>query len=466
MGAALTPLVFAELAIGGGKAGSRAMNAMNKIGSNAKKIGSKRQRVLDAINHRTPDRVPIDFGGSAVTGMHVSCVAKLRDYYGLDKRPVKVIEPYQMLGLIEDDLKQAIGIDVTQLLSRTNMFGFENRDWKLWTFNGLEVLVPEVFRVSVEPEKGGALIYPKGDTSAPPSGHMPKDGFFFDSIIRQKPIDLDHLNPEDNTEQYKPLTDAELDGIEEDARAVNNGEYAVFASLVNTALGDIAFVPGPDLTDPKGVRDVAEWYMLTASHPEIVHKIFDRQVEVGIANLERIHARVGDAIDVTFLCGADFGTQTSSFCSVKTFELAVEAALRRPLRLDPQEHRLEDVQAFLRFVRAVLRIDDRRRHRHHQSRAVLGQGHGSEDAEEEVQGPPRLLGRRRGHAEDPTLRRAGRGTGRGAPALRDLLRGRRLRVRLDPQRPGRHAGREHGRDDRRGEGVQRRARAVSGAKRH
>ena len=69
-----------------------------------KKIGPRRKRVLDAINHRQPDRVPMDFGGSAVTGMHVSCVAKLRDHYGLQKRLVKVCEPYQMLGLIEDDL--------------------------------------------------------------------------------------------------------------------------------------------------------------------------------------------------------------------------------------------------------------------------------------------------------------------------------------------------------------------------
>jgi hypothetical protein len=285
-----------------------------------KVIGPKRKRVLDAINFRTPDRVPMDFGGSATTGVHVSCVAKLRDHYGLEKRPVKVHEPFQMLGLIEDDLKEAIGVDVTPLAGRTNMFGFENRDWRPWTFNGLEVLVPEGFRTTAEPEKGGILIYPKGDTDAKPSGHMPKDGFFFDCIIRQKPIDLDNLDPEDNTEQYQPLTDADLDGIEQDAEAVNTGEYAVFASLVNTALGDIAFVPGPDLLDPKGVRDVAEWYMLTASHPEIVHKIFERQVEVGIENLAKIHARVGDAIDLIFLCGADFGTQTSTFCSLRTFD--------------------------------------------------------------------------------------------------------------------------------------------------
>jgi hypothetical protein len=285
-----------------------------------KKIGPRRKRVLDAINHRTPDRVPMDFGGSATTGIHVSCVAALREHYGLEKRLVKVCEPFQMLGLVEDDLKEAIGVDVTALMGRTNMFGFENSGWRPWTFNGLEVLVPEGFRTTVEPDKGGTLIYPKGDMSARPSAHMPKGGFFFDSIIRRKGVDFDQLNADDNTEQYQPLSADQLDAIEEDARALNSGEYAVFASLVNTALGDIAFVPAPDLVDPKGVRDVAEWYMLTASRPDIVHKVFERQVEVGIENLAKIHRRVGDAIDVIFLCGADFGTQTSSFCSVKAFD--------------------------------------------------------------------------------------------------------------------------------------------------
>ena len=173
-----------------------------------KKIGPRRKRVLDAINHRQPDRVPMDFGGSAVTGMHVEFRRPASGTTTASKRLVKVCEPYQMLGLIEDDLKEAIGIDVTPLMSRTNMFGFDNRDWKPWTLDGLDVLVPEDFRVTVEPEEGGILIYPKGDLSARPSGHMPKDGYFFNSIIRQKPIDLDNLNPDDNTEQYTLLTEA------------------------------------------------------------------------------------------------------------------------------------------------------------------------------------------------------------------------------------------------------------------
>jgi len=73
---------------------------------------TSRERVLRALDHQETDRIPIDFGGTAVTGIHVSCVAALRDHYGLGKRPVKVHEPYQMLGWVENDLKEAMGIDV------------------------------------------------------------------------------------------------------------------------------------------------------------------------------------------------------------------------------------------------------------------------------------------------------------------------------------------------------------------
>ena len=66
-----------------------------------------REKLTRALNHQDGP-VPVDFGGTAVTGMHVSCVAALREHYGLEKHPVTVIEPYQMLGWVEDDLKTAM----------------------------------------------------------------------------------------------------------------------------------------------------------------------------------------------------------------------------------------------------------------------------------------------------------------------------------------------------------------------
>ena len=72
---------------------------------------NSRRIIKDALNHKPPGRVPIDFDGTGQTGIHVSCVEALRDYYGLKKKPIKAVEPYQMLGLIEDDLKDCIGGD-------------------------------------------------------------------------------------------------------------------------------------------------------------------------------------------------------------------------------------------------------------------------------------------------------------------------------------------------------------------
>jgi len=91
-----------------------------------------KERVQEALNHRQTDQIPVDFGGTAVTGMHVSCVAALRNFYGLEKRLVKVHDPYQMLGWIDDDLKAVIGIDVEGVFPPETMFGFRNENWKTW----------------------------------------------------------------------------------------------------------------------------------------------------------------------------------------------------------------------------------------------------------------------------------------------------------------------------------------------
>lgn len=278
---------------------------------------TSRARVLNALEHRAGP-VPIDFGSTGVTGIHVTCVAALRDWYGLEKRPVKVHEPFQMLGFVDEDLKQAMRIDVEALFRRETMFGFRNENWKPWRFHGLDVLVPERFNVTTD-ANGDTLIYPEGDANVPASARMPRDGYFFDAIIRQPPFDEDNLNPDDNTEEFQPLTDKQLLEIAADAAAARAAGRAVMASFGGTAFGDIALVPGLNLKDPRGIRDVAEWYMSTRSHRDYIHRIFARQCEIALENLARIHRAVGDSIDAVFLCGTDFGTQTSSFCSVADF---------------------------------------------------------------------------------------------------------------------------------------------------
>ncbi|NQU10189.1 methyltransferase [bacterium] len=280
---------------------------------------TSRERVLAALNHRQPDRIPVDFGSTAVTGIHCSVVAALREHYGLEHRPVKVCEPYQMLGLVEEDLQDALGVDTTGVMPRTTLFGFANENWREYRLPwGQVALVPEGFRTKEQPN-GDLVIYPCGDTDAPPSGHLPANGYFFDTIIRQEPIDEDQLDPADNLEEFGPVSQADLDHFAREVQRAKATGRAVVATFGGTGFGDIALVPGPFMKRPRGIRDVAEWYMSTASRPDYVKAVFEGQCQVGIANLAKIHAVVGDDVDVAFVCGTDFGTQASQFCSPDTF---------------------------------------------------------------------------------------------------------------------------------------------------
>jgi hypothetical protein len=280
---------------------------------------TSRQCLDAALNHREPDRIPVDFNATAVTGMHVDCVIGLRGHYGLEKRPVKVHEPYQMLGWVDEDLQEVLGIDVEGVWGYETLFGFPNENWKPWRMdNGREVLVSEHFEVTRD-ANGDTLIYPKGDRSAPPSGRLPKNGFFFDTIVRQEPIDEARLDPADNLEEFGPVSDAALAYFDESSRRAEVTGRGVIANFGGTGLGDIALVPAPFLKHPKGIRDVEEWYVSTLTRKSYIHAIFERQTEIALANLAKIRPLVGDRVQAAFICGTDFGTQQSTFCSPATF---------------------------------------------------------------------------------------------------------------------------------------------------
>ncbi len=283
---------------------------------------TSRERVNNALNHKESDRVPMDLGSSAVTGMQADTVYKLRQALDLDApgTPVKVVEPYQVLGEIKPDLMDALGIDVVGLGKPATLFGFKNEGWKPWTtFGGTPVLVPEGFNTDPN-ENGDILIYPEGDKSVPPSGRMPKGGYYFDSIDRQLPVDDDHLNLEDNLEEFTPISDEDLAHLGHEAERIWTGtDKALLASFGGTAFGDIALVPGPWMKHPKGIRGIEEWYVSTASRRDYVYKLFERQCEIGIKNLEKIHGVVGERVTAVFLSGTDFGQQHGPFISPKTY---------------------------------------------------------------------------------------------------------------------------------------------------
>jgi len=283
---------------------------------------TSRERVIKAVNHQEADRVPLDLGASPVTGMHVSTVYRLRQALELDPpgTPVKVVEPLQMLGEIGDDLREALGVDTVGLQVPVTNFGFRLEGWKEWRlFDATPVLVPAGFNTEPEPN-GDILLYPHDDRSVPASGRMPKDGWYFDAIVRQPPLDENNLKVEDNLEEFGPASGENLAWLKAEAeRLYTRTDRAILANFGGTSFGDIARVPGTALKHPRGIRDMAEWYMSLASRPEHLYRIFEKQCEIGLANLEKYYQAVGDRVTAVMISGTDFGAQHGPFISPATY---------------------------------------------------------------------------------------------------------------------------------------------------
>ena len=281
---------------------------------------NSKERIVSTLRHIQTDKVAIDFGATATSGIHVLAVERLRNYYGLNRHPVKVIDPFQMLGEIEPDLQEVLGVDVIGVWGKNNIFGFANENWKEFnTLWGQKVLVPGNFNTRTS-EEGDLLMFPQGDMSVPASGRMPKTGYFFDAIIRQQPINEEALNPEDNLEEFVYITDEELKYWEILTESSLKSGKGIIANFGGTSLGDIALVPGLDMKYPKGIRDVAEWYMSIIMRADYIHTVFAKQTDIALSNLKKIFKVVGNRVDAVEICGNDFGTQNSLFCSPETFE--------------------------------------------------------------------------------------------------------------------------------------------------
>ncbi|MGI6174885.1 MAG: uroporphyrinogen decarboxylase family protein [Christensenellales bacterium] len=284
---------------------------------------TSRKRLDLTINHKDPGEVVLDFGATAITGINAIALDKLRDAYGLPKQMIKVHEPFQLLGMVEEDLRQTLGVDVVEINDGYNMFGFKNDNWKPWWMTkDLQVLVPRDFNVTVDENDGTTYIYPQGDMSAPPSGKLPKDGYYFDNCFRTyKEYDEDTSNgAEDYRDDFSVFTDEKLRHIENTCNHYyNNTDYGIVAGGCICSLGDFAVIPGPGVKYPKGIRFLEDWICAPYEAPDYVHEVFSYQTEIALKNCELFRQACGDKIQVIEVSGYDLGTQRGPYIMTDTY---------------------------------------------------------------------------------------------------------------------------------------------------
>lgn len=224
-----------------------------------------------------------------------------------------------MTAYVEPDLAECMGCDVQQLYNYGDTYGHTNDNWKEWTYHGEPILIPGNAVVH-EDGKGGFYVYPEGDDSCAPSGHMPAGGFYFDNLTRSPEFDEDEANAEENVEDYTRVSDAQISFHKKVLEEVKGYNRAIQVGPGYFGLGDANNIPGPNLKDPKGIRDITEWYTAPLMYPDYVHEVFEKGTDVAIESFKKYWDAFGSEIDVFFICGADFGTQRGPLINPEVFK--------------------------------------------------------------------------------------------------------------------------------------------------
>ena len=262
---------------------------------------------MAALEHREPDRVPIDLGSTTVTSIMAEALHRLRRELGLEERIVKICDIGQMLGEVELDLVERFHVDVLPVNPPLVSFGIKGENYKPWQlFDGTPVLVPGDFHVEIGAD-GSWLLRHGGKSDAPVVARMPKNGYYFEDINYLKISDeLERPSLEDLRDRYL-FTDSELTFMAERAAYLRRfTDKALVAGLWGKCgLGSIG--------------SLNNFLMLLGLDRGYVKEFLHAKHEVVMENLRLLWEAVGDKLDVIGLEGFDFGMQKSELISPSDF---------------------------------------------------------------------------------------------------------------------------------------------------
>jgi uroporphyrinogen decarboxylase len=264
---------------------------------------TSRERVLTALNHREPDRVPIDCSGHRSSGISALLYPKLRQYLGLPSRPIRVYDIIQQLAILDDDVLDYFGIDTIEL---GRGFAQRDEDWAPWVLpDGTACEVPSWSIPEREPKRW-VIRSESGRVIA----QMPDGALYFEQTC------------------YPFFEKDDLDAIPE---AQAESMWTAIASppgpLVQVAGGDEVFREGARRLREKTRRAILGLFggnllemgqflyrndgflLLLAENPDQAHAFLDRIVESHLKNLEHFLGVVGPSIDI-IVFGDDLGMQS------------------------------------------------------------------------------------------------------------------------------------------------------------
>jgi uroporphyrinogen decarboxylase len=252
---------------------------------------TSRERVLKALRHEETDRIPIDFGGMASTGIMAIAYERLKEYLGITGGQTRVFDIGQQLAEVEPVILSRFGVDVISL--ENSMGEAQPGLWKPWKLpNSTACQIPAGVDLRPDEESGGWLIWENGI----PSQLMSPNSLYFKQIFH--PL-AEFTNAEELEAVPRPvLSDEELQFLEMRAKFMNeNTDFAIMANYGGSILEVGQSLRGWDL-----------FMMDLASGGAFVEDLIEGIVETQLQNLSLYLEAVGDYVQIIQF-GDDLGTQ-------------------------------------------------------------------------------------------------------------------------------------------------------------
>jgi len=276
---------------------------------------TSRERILAAIEHREPDRVPVDLGATPSSGISAIAYGNLRRHLRIPGGHNRVYDVVQQLAQPEDVVLDRFGVDVVDI-GRT--FNTQDSAWRRVTLaDGRRAEFPAWFRPQQQ-DNGSFIVRTRDGLDI---AHMPSEGMFYDQTcfpyLDGYPADFSRLPEAMAKVLWAALASSPWDHVSDPgfwdtlrAKAIELRQTSDRAVILGA--GCNLFEWGTFL------RRMDNFLVDLVGEPHQVERMLDALMERHLAVLEKVCLAVGDVVDIVKF-GDDLGTNDGPFMSPATY---------------------------------------------------------------------------------------------------------------------------------------------------
>jgi len=279
---------------------------------------NSRERVLTALEHKEPDRIPIGFGSHHSDGIMAIAYARLKDYLGITSGDIYVYDVPQQLAIVEKPVLDHFNVDIVEL---GRGFALDDSYWTNWVLpDGTPCKIPAHIRATMKEEKGNWYIC---SNDGMPIAVQRKSMLYFDQIhwplMNSNDRTFDNLESKFNEIMWFQASSppAPIEYDVEGLRKLKQGAKNLRESTDRAIIG----VFGGSLNETGHYFFRTDNYMMMmAADPKCVHRFLDKLMEIYLINLEKYLSATGDYIDIILFGGDDLGMQTGPMMSKAMYD--------------------------------------------------------------------------------------------------------------------------------------------------